>query len=264
MYWRSVSRPKPPTPEDKARAVFGERAALYATSESHTDAEVLAWVVRRAAPQTHWTALDVATGTGHTAFALAPHLRQVVGIDLTSEMLAQARGLQAGNGLLNVSFQPADVHSLPFESEQFDLVTSRRAPHHFSNIRKALAEMRRVLRPGGRLVIDDRSVPEDDEVDRVMNRLDVLHDESHIRQYRPSEWRSMVEEAGFCVESIEPFSRLRPLSHLTRGVSAADVAEIERIMAGLTERQKSVLKMIRREGELRHLHFYVMIAATRQ
>jgi ubiquinone/menaquinone biosynthesis C-methylase UbiE len=252
-----------PSQEDMVRAVFGARAAMYTTSQSHADREVLAWVVSCAKPNPRWKALDVATGTGHTAFALAPHVSHVVGTDLTPEMLAEAGMLRARNQVNNVVFGVADVHRLPFEAGRFDLVTSRRAPHHFSDIRKALGEMNRVLKPGGRLVIDDRSVPEDDEVDLLMNRLDVLHDASHVREYRPSTWRTMLEEAGFHVESIEPFSRLRPISHMKQGIAAASAAEIDRIMSGLTARQKSVLQVTPREGELEHLHFFVMIAAVK-
>ncbi len=135
-----------PSHQDQVRAVFGERAATYTTSASHTDPDVLARVVELARPQGGWTALDVATGTGHTAFALAPHVRHVVGVDLTPEMLSEARRLQADNGLDNVSFAVADAHRLSFADGAFDLVTARRAPHHFADIEGALAEMRRVLR----------------------------------------------------------------------------------------------------------------------
>ena len=92
--------------------------------------------------------------------------------------------------------------------------------------------MRRVLRPGGRLVIDDRSVPEDDFVDATLNRLDWLHDHSHVREYRPSEWQSMLQEAGCKIEAIEPYTKHRPLSAFTNGVEPESVAEIERIVAG--------------------------------
>jgi ubiquinone/menaquinone biosynthesis C-methylase UbiE len=260
-----------PTPshQDQVRAVFSERAATYTTSASHTDPEVLARVVELARPQAGWRVLDVATGTGHTAFALAPHARHVTGIDLTPEMLTEARGLQAGNGLGNVSFAVADAHRLPFADEAFDLVTARRAPHHFADLRGTLAEMRRVLRPerpvrpGGRLVIDDRSVPEDDEVDAIMNRLDTLHDPSHVREYRPSEWRAMLCEAGFRAESVEPYALLRPVSALKRDAPAADCAAIDRIMVELTERQRSLMGVTWRDGQLYHLHFYVMVAALR-
>ncbi|MCZ7646344.1 MAG: methyltransferase domain-containing protein [Planctomycetota bacterium] len=251
------------SPEDRARSIFGARAAHYATSASHTDPEVLAWLVQRVRPEPHWRVLDVATGAGHSAFALAPRVAHVTAVDLTSEMLAEARALQERNGLANVSFQLADVHRLPFADGGFDAVTSRRAPHHFSDLNLALKEMRRVLRPGGRLVIDDRSVPEDDEVDEIMNRLDVLHDASHVRQYRPSEWDARLRAAGFRIESVEPFARLRPLSQLTKGVEPERVAEIERILAGLDERQRAVMQVTIRDGELQHLHYFVMLAAVR-
>ena len=107
--------------------------------------------------------------------------------------MSHARSRAAELRLANVSFQIADVLSLPFENEAFDVITCRRAAHHFTDLRRALAEMRRCLRAGGRLVIDDRSVPEDDFVDRTMNELDTLHDESHFRQYRPSEYSERQE-----------------------------------------------------------------------
>jgi ubiquinone/menaquinone biosynthesis C-methylase UbiE len=71
--------------EQKAKEVFGERAAFYTTSPAHTDAQVLARVVELAGPHSNWSVLDIATGTGHTAFALSPHVASVIGIDLTPE-----------------------------------------------------------------------------------------------------------------------------------------------------------------------------------
>ena len=83
------------SPEEKAQRVFGDRAAFYTTSPSHTDPQVLARVVELARPQTDWVALDIATGSGHTALALAPHVKSVVGIDITAEMLREAKILKA-------------------------------------------------------------------------------------------------------------------------------------------------------------------------
>src|SRR5512143_1205077 len=159
------------TPELAAREIFGERAAFYTKSAAHTDPQVLARVVELAAPQTAWSALDVATGTGHTAFALAPRVARVVGTDLTPQMLAEGEKLARERGAANVHFGLADVHALPFGDGAFHIVTCRRAAHHFSNITLALQEMKRLLRGSGRLVIDDRSVPEDDFVDECMNEM---------------------------------------------------------------------------------------------
>jgi len=148
--------------EERAKAIFAQRADLYTTSAAHTDEQVLSRLVEIAQPRTDWRVLDIGTGTGHTALALAPHVREVVGLDLTEEMLAEARKLAEARRVANVSFSVADVHHLPTEyAAAFDLVTCRRAAHHFSDIDRAIRETAGTLRPGGRLLIDDRSVPEE-------------------------------------------------------------------------------------------------------
>lgn len=251
------------TPEDSARAIFGQRAPFYTTSAAHTDPQVLQRVIELVSPQPSWKGLDVATGTGHTALALASHLEQMTGVDITPEMLAEAERLRENQGLANVTFMIADAHSLPFPDEAFDLVTCRRAAHHFSDIRKALAEMRRVLRPGGRLVVDDRSVPEDDFVDRCMNRLDYLHDTSHVRQYRPSEWEAMLREAGMEVEAVETYTKHRPLSSLTDGVSEENVAAIEAALEDLSPQQRTALNLTETDGVRYINHWYLMVSAVK-
>jgi ubiquinone/menaquinone biosynthesis C-methylase UbiE len=250
--------------EQTAREIFGERAAFYTTSATHTDPHVLARVVELAAPEGDMSALDVATGTGHTAFALAPRVARVVGADLTPQMLAEGERLARERGVPNVRFCLADAHALPFDTGAFHVVTCRRAAHHFSNIRLALREMKRVLRPlgAGRLVIDDRSVPEDEFVDECMNDLDRLHDESHVRQYRPAEWVRMLGEAGFTVETVEPYTKHRPLTSLTEGVSPENVRKICAIVDGLSDGQKQAMHVTEKEGQVHLNHWYVMIGAT--
>lgn len=250
------------TIEETAKRIFGERAESYTTSAAHADEQVLARIVELAQPQPRWTALDIATGTGHTALAFAPHVASVIGFDLTPEMLAEADKLRASRGISNVSFREGDVHALPFPDTSFDLVTSRRAPHHFSNIKLALGEMKRVLRPAGRLVIDDRSVPEDDFVDACMNELDWYHDESHVRQYRPSEWQTMLKDVGFMVEFVELYTKHRPLTSLTRDVGEENVRKIHARLDALNEQQRQALNLAEVNGELYINHWYVLLAAT--
>ena len=245
------------------QTVFAPRAAFYTTSAAHKDKAVLDRLVELAHVRPADRVLDVATGTGHTAFAFAPHVHEVIATDVTPEMLAEGEKLKSELGLRNVEFRIADAHDLPFDDESFDVVTCRRAAHHFMDVRRALHEMWRVLRPGGRLVIDDRSVPEDDFADATLNRLDVLHDRSHVRQYRPSEWQVMMQEAGCEIEAIELYTKHRPLSAFTNGVEPESVAEIERIIAGLNEAQRVALNVVEKDGEVWMNHWYVMVVGMK-
>jgi len=245
------------------RRVFGDRAAYYTTSSVHRDERALAELVAMARPRSEWTVVDVATGSGHTALAFAPHVRQVVALDVTPEMLREARALAAKAGAANVAFCQADAHRLPVASASADLMTCRRAAHHFRDLTSFLDEARRVLPSGALLLIEDRSVPEDAWVDRTMNQLDRLHDPSHVREYRPSEWRSALEQAGFSVVRLEPRVQLRPLSSLTDNAAPAAAAEILAVFASLAEDERAALGAEGTGDDTLSNHWYVTVLAQR-
>ena len=108
-------------------------------------------------------ALDVACGTGRLAFELAGHVApdgSVDGVDAASEMINRAAA--TNNRLrLPVTFQTALAQRLPFPNDTFNAVTCTLALHHIANDgrREAIEEIRRVLRPGGRLLIADVQAP---------------------------------------------------------------------------------------------------------
>ena len=100
--------------------------------------------------------LDVACGSGEPSISLAAGLGasgSVVGVDLAGAPLEVARERARARGLHNVEFMQGDVHALPFAAESFDRVTSRMGVMFFSDLAKALREMHRVLRPGGRVAL---------------------------------------------------------------------------------------------------------------
>jgi hypothetical protein len=96
-----------------------------------------------------------------------------------------------------------------------------------------------------------------------MNRLDLLHDRSHVRQYRPSEWHATLEAVGYVVEACQPYERSRALTSLTAGVDDEDAAEIHRVVSELDEDQRRALGVEDIDGVLHTTHWYVMLAAVK-
>lgn len=133
---------------------FGATAAAYVASAGHAAGDDLAQLVAWNEGGPEKAALDVATGGGHTALALAAHYGRVVASDLTAPMLAAAEGFIRGKGIANVDFRLADAEALPFGDAEFDAVSCRIAPHHFPDPARFVAEVARVLKPGGLFFYD--------------------------------------------------------------------------------------------------------------
>lgn len=124
--------------------------------------------------------LDVACGAGHAAETVAPLVRQVVGIDLTPELLDVGAARLRQGGLGNVLLQEGNVRTLPFVRASFDVVFCRSSLHHFEDPQGAVAEMVRVTKPGGRVVLVDLVAPAGIDHDRF-DHLHRLLDPSHVR-----------------------------------------------------------------------------------
>jgi ubiquinone/menaquinone biosynthesis C-methylase UbiE len=193
--------------KERVREQFGSTAQSYVDSQRHRSGGGLEQLVELAEPGPEDTALDIATGGGHTALALAPHVGSIVASDLTPKMLRAAEEFIRGNNVTNVTFEIAEAEHLPFESAAFDIVTCRIAPHHFDDVQAFCREVARVLKPGGRFVLIDSWAPEDDELDRFINDVEWRRDKTHVRSYRVSEWTSYITAAGLTVDVVETFER---------------------------------------------------------
>ena len=173
---------------------FGKTAAHYLTSKPHAAGKSLERLVTLTSPQKSWHGLDVATGGGHVAYTFAPHVARMWATDITQEMLDMVKGEAAKRGLANIRTAYAKAEALPFEDESFDLVTCRIAPHHFDSIPEFLAEVRRVLKPGGLFALVDNVVPPGGVGDYV-NAFERLRDPSHLRAWTMDEWRDALRVA---------------------------------------------------------------------
>src|SRR5207253_5895829 len=176
-----------PTKSDVAHQ-FDRMSHAYARSSDHAHGDDLAVLLDYLRPQSEMRVLDLATGAGHTAAAVAPHVAEVVAIDIAPAMLERTRELAAARGLRNVITAMMDVEALEFEDASFDAVTCRIAPHHFLDIDRALAEVARVLRDGAAFVVEDSVVPDDRELDAFLNGVEAIRDPTHVRSLTSAGW----------------------------------------------------------------------------
>ena len=197
-------------------------ADSYRTSSWHSNEAALAHLVE-VAKADGGRALDVATGAGHAALAIAPHVDAVVATDTSQRMLEVTLQEAERRGITNLTTEYADAQDLPFENASFDLVICRTAAHHFSEPPKFLSEAYRVLKPKAKLILVDTTGSEDEEADDLIDTFERMRDPSHVRNYTKHAWQKMAERAGFAVELEETVSKpLNAKEWLERSGTPAD------------------------------------------
>jgi len=132
-------------------------------------------------------ALDVGTGAGALAFALAPLVREVVGLDPVPELLELARA----RALPNTEFLDGDGTALPFPDDTFDLAGTHRTLHHVAQPAHIVAELARVTRPGGRVLVVDQLAPDDGTAATTLHEFETARDPSHTRLLTDGELREL-------------------------------------------------------------------------
>ena len=155
--------------------------------------------MRLLAPAGDERALDVGTGAGAFALALAPHVREVVALDLVPELLAEARGRAPAN----VEVVEGDATALPFDDASFDLVLTARTLHHVARPELVLAEAVRVLRPGATLLVVDQLAPVDPIAAIELNRFERARDPSTTRVLADVDLRGLFEANNLVLRQAE-------------------------------------------------------------
>jgi SAM-dependent methyltransferase len=192
---------------------WSDRAQAYRESPTHREGPDLDLVVAWCEPGEGVKALDVATGGGHVARRLREEGADVVTLDPSPGMQADV---------------VASAEDVPFADGSFDVVVSRIAPHHFADIRAAVAEMERVT---SRLVVIEDTLFSSDRHEQA----EKLRDPTHVRNYTEDEWRDFLTGAGLEVEQTECFEKTHPLEPWL-GRSGCEGEEAERVKELLADR----------------------------
>jgi len=123
--------------------------------------------------------LDIACGTGIVTCEFAKYAKNVVGLDITKDMIAQAVKAQHENNLTNIKFDLGNVENLPYENDSFDIIFTRYSFHHFLDTQKVFDEMIRVCKSNGKIIVVDVAL--ENKYALVYNHMEKLRDPSHTK-----------------------------------------------------------------------------------
>jgi ubiquinone/menaquinone biosynthesis C-methylase UbiE len=186
---------------DAVRERFAKTAELVAAREEAHREALREKLARFLEPSGDERVVDSGTGTGALAFALAPLVREVVGVDVVPELLGFARRLLGD--FPNVTFVESDATSLPFPDGSFDVGASLRTLHHVARPELVLAELVRVTRPGGRLLVIDQIAPVNPPAAADLNRFERARDPSTTRVLADVDLRGLFEANGLVIRRTQ-------------------------------------------------------------
>ena len=233
--------------EQSVQQQFNSQAQAYLTSAVHARGPDLAEARQRvrAGLSKEAQALDVGCGAGHLSFTLAQALNRVVALDPSPGMLTTVAQAAAARGLPQVETRQGSAASLPFADQAFDLVGTRYSAHHWLGIPDCVRELRRVLKPGGALLVIDITGHADPLVDTHLQAMELLRDPSHVRDYSEHEWLTLLQQAGF--KHIEHHSwptRLEFTPWVERmRTSPARIAAIRELQTGAPAEVREALQL---------------------
>lgn len=237
--------------KQKVKDVFGKNAEAYVTSEIHSKGDDLSLLASWLQPQKDWVILDIATGGGHVAKTLSPHVATVFVTDLTEKMLSNTRN-HLNQDSKNMFYVIADAENLPFLEGTFDAVICRIAPHHFPNPKEFILEAARVLKPGGKFLLIDNVAPEAENLDIFMNTVEKLRDESHVRCLTINEWKHHFKVAG--LQELQSLNRKKTFQFQSWVARTADSKEqmekVEQYIVAANEEIQNYFSVIISDGRV--------------
>ena len=182
---------------------FTQQAAGFESERMNfSKQDYLDYVVQKIAPSKTDAVLEVAAGTCACGRTIAPYAGNVVCLDMTPAMLSVGKSEAGKNHLDNMTFVLGDAAELPFLNGSFDIVLSRLAFHHFPDVKQPFAEMVRVLKPGGKVVLIDMEAAEE-PLRETEDGIEKMRDPSHVRNLSENEMLALYRDNGLPVSCCE-------------------------------------------------------------
>ena len=246
--------------EDSIRDEFTHQSSSFGKAAVMTSAETLGALVELVSADSGASWLESACGTGLVSRALAGKVGSVTGVDLTPAMLEQAKRGAADEGIENASFSVGDATALEFADGSFDGSVTRFSLHHIPVPGRVIAELARVVRPGGWVVVSDLVADEADGEGAVWREeIERLRDPSHWACRTPEQLRRMAAEAGLSLDHEQLVSYELDFDEwLARG-SGGRIATplVDELLAQRPEGAKSFCVAAGDEGRRLHQRYWL-------
>ena len=248
---------------DDIRTQFTRQADAYAATSQARDEAAHTMMVEMCRPEPEGCVLDVACGPGFLTMAFARRCA-AVGLDATDAMLSMARAEARKRGAGNVRFEKGVATALPFAPASFDIVACRAAFHHFPEPGRVLAEMCRVVKPGGKILTADTVTSEDPIEADAHNEIERLCDPTHVRALKATEFHEL-----FRANRLDIVNELPGRIHydldgwiLHGGPTPEIEAEIHRRFEEALKQDRTGLHVRSKEGKILFTHQTLVLVAV--